>query len=91
MNEAVQIPTVSQMAEKFGVSRSTVARTLKRNPRWWAEYRRDLRRQAAELRSQGMTWDQVGAALGVSGNAARAAAKRATGQWADGEHLPQMD
>lgn len=89
MNEARQIPTVGQVAAKFGVSRSTVARTLKRDPRWWIEYRRDLRRQAAELRSQGMTWEQVGSALGMSAGAARAAGKRATGEWADAHSQEQ--
>jgi DNA-binding MurR/RpiR family transcriptional regulator len=83
MNEARQIPTVGQVAAKFGVSKSTVTRTLKRDQRWWIEYRRNLRQQAAELRSTGLTWEQVGSALGMTAGAARAAGKRATGEWAN--------
>lgn len=78
MTEFRPIPTNREVAERLGVSRSTVSRTLKRDPRWWTQWRRDLRNKALALYEQGMTWRQVGEALGgVSEEAARALGRRA--------------
>lgn len=78
MTEFRPIPTNREVAERLGVSRSTVSRTLKRDPRWWTQWRRDLRLKALALYEQGMTWRQVGEALGgVSEEAARALGRRA--------------
>lgn len=86
MTDFKPIPTVREAAEKFGVSRSTVSRVLKRDPRWWTEWRRDLRQKAADLKATGMTWRQVGEALGgVSEDAARMLGKRGMKQRADAQ------
>jgi DNA-directed RNA polymerase specialized sigma24 family protein len=89
--EFKRIPTVREAAEKFGVSTRTVSRVLKRDPRWWQEHRRDLQRKAAALRATGMTWEQIGAAMGTTPGAARAAARRGAGVWADSGQKPQRD
>ena len=84
MTEFRPIPTNREVAERLGVSRSTVSRTLKRDPRWWTQWRRDLRQKAADLKATGMTWRQVGEALGgVSEDAARMLGKRGMKQRAE--------
>lgn len=78
MTEFRPIPTNREVAERFGVSTRTVTRALKRDPRWWTQWRRELRQKALALYEQGMTWRQVGEALGgISEEAARALGKRA--------------
>lgn len=90
MTEFRQIPTNREVAERLGVSRSTVSRTLKRDPRWWTQWRRELRQKAADLKASGMTWRQVGEALGgVSEEAARALGKRGIKQRADAQREAQ--
>lgn len=70
-------PSNKELAERFGVSTRTVTRVVKRDPRWWTEYRRELRQKAVDLKATGMTWAQVGKALGgVSEEAARALGRR---------------
>jgi transposase len=79
-------PSNKELAERFGVSTRTVTRVVKRDPRWWTNYRRELRRKAAALHATGMTWKQVGEALGgVSESAARSLGKRGSGEWASGQ------
>lgn len=79
MTDAIRIlPSNRELAERFGVSTRTVTRAIKRDPRWWTQHRRDLREKALTLHEQGMTWRQVGEALGgVSENAARMMGNRA--------------
>lgn len=90
--EFKRIPTNREVAERFGVSVRTVTTALKRDSRWWMEYRRELRRKAAALRATGMTWKQVGAALGgMTENAARSLGKRGAGVWATGTAAPEKD
>ena len=91
MTEFKPMPTVREVSEKLGVSRSTVSRVLKRDPRWWQEHRRERQRKAAALRATGMTWEQIGAAIGATPGAARAAAKRGAGVWADSGQKPVID
>ena len=89
--EFKRIPTNREVAAKFGVSVRTVTTALKRDPRWWQEYRRERQRKAAALRATGMTWEQIGAAIGATPGAARAAAKRGAGVWADSGQKPVID
>lgn len=81
--------TSRELAERHGCSIRTVQRLVGRPRDWWTQERRELRQKAARLRDTGMTWKQVGEALGMSENAARAAGKRARGEWASGN--PQAD
>lgn len=76
--------TARELAERHGISVRTVQRMVGRPRRWWEQHRREIRQKAARLRATGMTWAEVGKALGVSESAARAMGKRATGEWADG-------
>jgi len=76
--------TARELAEKFGVSPRTIRNHVAAPRDWWAQHRREIRQKAARLRATGMTWAEVGKALGVSESAARALGKRATGEWADG-------
>lgn len=76
--------TAREVAEKLGVSPRTVRRYVAAPRDWWTQHRREIRQKAARLRATGMTWAEVGKALGVSESAARALGKRATGEWADG-------
>ncbi len=74
--------TNGQVAAKFGISARTVSRMRGRSRSAYIEECRALREKAAALRDQGMTWKQIGEALGlVSENAARAMTKRARGEW----------
>jgi len=75
--------TNAEVAAKFGISTRTVRRMVGR-PR--AEYLAECRAhraKAAALRATGMTWAEVGAAMGVSESAARAMAQRGRGAWSD--------
>lgn len=77
MTDFKPVPTNREVAERFGVCTRTVTRALKRDPRWWTNYRRDLQQKAVDLKATGMTWREVGEALGgVSEEAARAMGKR---------------
>ena len=90
MTDFRPIPTNREVAERFGVSTKTVTRALKRDPRWWTQWRRELRQKAAALKATGMTWRQVGEALGgVSEEAARALGKRAIAARADAQRDAQ--
>lgn len=90
MTDFRPIPTNREVAERFGVSTKTVTRALKRDPRWWTQWRRELRQKAADLKATGMTWRQVGEALGgVSEEAARALGKRAIAARADAQRDAQ--
>lgn len=80
-------PTNAEIAERFGVSTRTVSKIRGRSRDWWTQHRREIRQKAARLRATGMTWAEVGKALGVSESAARALGKRATGAWADGARV----
>lgn len=84
-------PTNAEIAERFGVSTRTVSKIRGRSRDWWTQHRREIRQKAARLRATGMTWAEVGKALGVSESAARALGKRATGAWADGSPQPARD
>lgn len=75
--------TARELAERHGVSVRTVQRMVSRPRDWWTQHRRDMQAKAAQLRNTGMKWAEVGAALGVSENAARALGKRGSGAWAD--------
>lgn len=83
--------TAREVAEKLGVSPRTVRRYVAAPRDWWTQHRREIRQKAARLRATGMTWAEVGKALGVSESAARALGKRATGAWADGSPQPDRD
>lgn len=76
--------TNRQLAERFGVSTRTIRRATsgRRSRDWWTELRREMQRYAAQLRATGMKWAEVGAALGVSEDAARALGRRGAGKWA---------
>lgn len=78
-------PTNRELAQRFGVSTRTVRRATsgRRARDWWPALRSEVRQEAARLRATGMTWAEVGAALGMSPGAARAAGQRARGAWAD--------
>jgi len=84
--------TARELAEKFGVSPRTIRSHIAAPRAWWTEHRRSLQRKAAQLRSTGMKWADVGMALGVSENAARALGKRGSGEWAtSSQPLPGSD
>lgn len=87
------LPTNRELAERFGVSTRTVRRATsgRRACDWWPVFRQEVRKEAARLRATGMTWAQIGEAMGITAGAARAAAKRATGEWADGSAAPEND
>ncbi len=81
-------PTNRELAERFGVSTRTVRRATsgRRARDWWPVLRQEMRKEAARLRSTGMTWKQVGEALGgVSESAARSLGKRGSGEWTSGQ------
>ena len=69
--------TAREVAEKLGVSPRTVRRYVAAPRNWWEEQRRALRAKAISLRETGMTWQQIGEALGCSSEAARALGRRA--------------
>lgn len=90
MTDFRPIPTNREVAERFGVCTRTVTRALKRDPRWWTNYRRDMQQKAVDLKATGMTWRQVGEALGgVSEEAARALGKRGIKRRADAQREAQ--
>lgn len=70
-----------EVAERFGISISTVKRMVGRPRVEFLEERRALREKAARLRATGLTWEEIGAALGVSIGSARSMAKRSVGAW----------
>lgn len=76
--------TAKEVAAKLGVSERTVRRYVAAPRDWWKQQRHELREKAATLRDTGMTWKQVGEALGVTEGAARALGKRARGRWGNG-------
>lgn len=70
-----------EVAKHFGISISTVKRMVGRPRAEFLEERRALREKAARLRATGMTWVEVGTALGVSEGSARSMAQRSSGAW----------
>lgn len=78
----VKEQTNAEIAARYGVSTRTVSKLRGRNRDWWTQQRRELRARAAALRATGMRWVDIGKALGVTENAARALGKRAAGAWA---------
>lgn len=83
--------TARELAEKFGVSPRTIRNHVAAPRDWWTQHRRELRQKAARLRATGMTWREVGNALGMTESAARAAGRRAAGHWASSGLQPERD
>jgi hypothetical protein len=50
---------------------------------------RDLRHAVVEARGEGLSWDQIGEVLGVSGEAARKRYAKVVGDVADARRLPE--
>lgn len=73
--------TNAQVAAKFGISPRTVSRMRGRSRESYIEECRAIRQKAASLRSTGMTWAEIGIALGITESAARSAGRRAVGAW----------
>lgn len=82
--------TAAEVAAKLGVSPRTVRRYVAAPRDWWTQHRRNLQLKAAQLRATGMTWREVGNALGMTEAAARAAGRRGAGAWAD-SNQPKPD
>lgn len=82
--------TARELAERHGVSIRTVQRMVSRPRDWWTQHRRNLQLKAAQLRATGMSWREVGNALGMTEAAARAAGRRGAGAWAD-SNQPKPD
>ena len=80
-----------EVAEKFGISVSTVKRMVGRPRAEFLAERRALREKAARLRATGMTWAAIGAAIGISEGSARAMAQRAVGAWTCNSTKPEND
>ncbi len=80
--------SAKELAEKFGVSERTIRNHMAAPRDWWTQQRREMREKAANLRATGMTWKDVGEALGVTESAARALGKRARGEWASSGPYP---
>lgn len=69
--------TARELAEKFGVSARAI-RYIAAEPRLEFEARaRDRQAQATALRDQGLTFAQIGEALGISRHAAAGLVRRA--------------
>lgn len=83
--------TAAEVAAKLGVSPRTVRRYVAAPRDWWTQQRRELRQKAARLRATGMTWRDVGTALGMTEAAARAAGRRGAGEWASSGPQPDRD
>lgn len=77
--------TARELAEKFGVTPRTIRNHMAAPRNWWEEQRRAMRAKAIALRATGMTWPQVGEALGCSSEAARALGKRARAELANAQ------
>lgn len=63
--------TARAAAEKFGVSIRTIKRIISEPRNCYEERAAERRAQAFKLRNFGQSWAEVGAAMGVSGEAAR--------------------
>lgn len=83
--------TNAAVAAKFGISARTVSRMRGRTREAYIAECREVQRKAAALRDTGMRWREVGEALGITENAARAAGQRARGAWSDGTQQPARD
>lgn len=75
--------TNGEVAAKFGICARTVSRMRGRSRDAYIAECRELRAKAARLRATGMTWAEIGAALGITTGAARSAAQRGAGAWSD--------
>lgn len=73
----IRSKTARELADKFGVTPRTIRNHMAAPRNWWEEQRRALRAKAISLRETGMTWQQIGEALGCSSEAARALGRRA--------------
>lgn len=87
---ALRKKTARELAEKFGVTPRTIRNHMAAPRDWWTQQRRELRAKAAALRATGMTWPQIGQALGCSSEAARALGSRGMGK-KGAQPLPDRD